>query len=93
MVKASKGYQVTKTRSLRKGRKKKLGATRLFTKYKVGDSVTLLMTSGFSGMPHGRYRGRTGKVIGIRGNAYVVKVRDMNGSKQFAVPSVHLRKA
>ena len=45
----------------------------LISSYLVGDRVAIDSQSKYSGMPHPRYRGRTGLITDTRGNAYVVQ--------------------
>ena len=71
-----------------------LGITKLVKSFNVGDSVTVdIKTSHFGGMPHPRYRGKIGTVIGKRGNAYVVDIKVFNAQKEIIIPAVHLEKA
>ncbi len=63
----------------------------LVASYRVGDTVAIDSQSKYSGMPHPRYRGRTGTITDTRGKAYVVQVQDGNMSKDLIVPPVHLR--
>ena len=71
--------------------KRKLTVPGLVSGYSIGDRVSIDSQSKYSGMPHPRYRGRTGTITDTRGHAYVVKVRDGNMLKELTVPPVHLR--
>jgi len=72
----------------------KLGITKLVKTFNIGDEVCIDLKSGhFSGMPHPRYRGKRGVIVGKRGNAYIVKVRDYSAVKELVIPPVHLEKA
>jgi len=71
--------------------KRKLTVPGLISSYLVGDRVAIDSQSKFPGMPHPRYRGRTGIITDTRGKAYVVQVRDGNMVKELVVPPVHLR--
>lgn len=71
--------------------KRRLTVPALISSYLVGDRVAIDSQSKYSGMPHPRYRGRTGVITDTRGKAYVVQVRDGNMMKEFIVPPVHLR--
>jgi len=70
---------------------RKLTVPGLISSYRVGDTVAIDSQSKYSGMPHPRYRGRTGTITDTRGKAYVVQVRDGNMMKDLIVPPVHLR--
>jgi large subunit ribosomal protein L21e len=71
--------------------KRKLTIPGLISAYEIGDSVAIDSQSKYSGMPHPRYRGRTGKITSQRGKAYVVSITDGNARKDIIVPPVHLR--
>jgi large subunit ribosomal protein L21e len=71
--------------------KRTLTVPGLISSYLVGDRVAIDSQSKYSGMPHPRYRGRTGLIIDTRGKAYVVQVQDGNMLKELVVPPVHLR--
>lgn len=43
------------------------------------------------GMPHRRYHGRTGEVVGIRGRCYEVEVKLGNSKKTLILGKEHLR--
>ncbi|MFP3171688.1 MAG: 50S ribosomal protein L21e [Acidilobus sp.] len=78
MVKAPKGYR-HRTRKLLTKSVRERGAVPkasvLFYPYKVGDKVTIRIDPSFhKGMPHRRYHGLTGTIVGVRGHAYVVSV-------------------
>ena len=71
---------------------RKLTIPGLISSFKVGDRVAIDSQSKYSGMPHPRYRGRTGIITDTRGKAYVVKIQDGNMEKGLIIPPVHLRK-
>lgn len=68
-----------------------LTVSELVKEFAVGADVVVAHVSRFSGMPHPRYRGRHGKVIGRRGKAYVVRIRDGDSIKELIIPPVHLQ--
>ena len=70
---------------------RKLTVPGLVSGYKIGDRVSIDSQSKYSGMPHPRYRGRTGVIVAERGKAYVVKINDGNMEKELTIPPVHLR--
>jgi len=45
------------------------------------------------GMPHPRFHGKTGTVVGNQGRSFVVKVRDGNKMKTVVSRPEHLRKS
>ena len=70
---------------------RKLTVPGLVRSFSVGDCVALDPQSKYSGMPHPRYRGRTGTIVDTRGKAYVVRIADGRMMKELTVPPVHLR--
>jgi large subunit ribosomal protein L21e len=71
--------------------KRKLTIPGLISGYGIGDTVSIDSQSKYSGMPHPRYRGKTGTISERRGNAYVVQIRDGRARKDLIIPPVHLR--
>lgn len=73
----SVGYR-NRTRSLLKKSVRERGhspVSRLLREYAIGEKVTIKIDPSYiKGMPHRRYHGRTGIVLGKRGRAYVLKM-------------------
>ncbi len=96
MVKASKGYR-RRTRSVMQKRARDRGLspiTRMFQTFEVGEKANInLDPSVHKGMPHVRFHGHTGTVVGMQGNAYLIDVRMGGKLKQVIVRPEHLRKA
>jgi len=65
----------------------------LVKSFKEGETVVIDLKVRFSGMPHPRYRGRHGIILGKQGNAYKVQIHDGNAVKMLIIPPVHLKKA
>jgi large subunit ribosomal protein L21e len=96
MVKASKGGR-RRTRNVMQKRPRDRGLstiTRSFQKFEVGEKANVrLDPSIHKGLPHVRFHGRTGVVVGKQGNAYVLDVRDGGKTKRIIVKPEHLSKA
>ncbi|RLG81056.1 MAG: 50S ribosomal protein L21e [Thermoprotei archaeon] len=97
MVKAPKGFRRHTRKVLRKHVREK-GAipplSLLMTEYKLGDKVHIVINPSIhKGMPHRRYHGKTGEIIGKRGKAYIVKVRINDKEKELFIRPEHLRPA
>lgn len=95
MVKAPKGYRRRTRKVFRKSIREK-GAvpplSLLMIEYKPGDKVNIVVNPAIHhGMPHRRYHGKTGVVVGKRGKAYIVKIRLGNKEKTLFVRPEHLR--
>ena len=70
----------------------KLQLSRYFQELKEGDSVALVREPSFIANFSKRLQGRTGKVIGKKGNAYIIKLKDIKKEKELIVKAIHLRK-
>ncbi len=65
--------------------------SRAIQEFAEGDIVNIDIDSGMQeGMPHPKFQGKTGKVIGQRGRAYIVEVRDGKLIKEIIVLPEHL---
>ena len=89
-MRRSLGKMSKRTRALGQA-KRKLTVPGLISGYNVGDSVAIDSQSKYSGMPHPRYRGKTGTITARRGNAYVIRVKDGRAVKELIIAPVHLR--
>lgn len=95
MVKASQGLRHKTRRLLRKSVRER-GAipplALLMTEYELGDKVYIIPNPAIqSGMPHRRYFGKVGKVVGRRGRAYIIEVYLGDKKKTLFVMPEHLR--
>jgi len=95
MVKPPKGFR-HRTRKLLRKHIRERGAvpplSLLMYEYKPGDKVYIVINpSVMKGMPHRRYHGKVGTVIGKRGKAYIVEVKLGGKTKILFVRPEHLR--
>jgi len=64
---------------------------RAIQEFKDGDKVHVLIDpSKHKGMPHPKFHGRTGEIIGKRGRAFILKVTDGKSSKTVISNPEHL---
>ncbi|MGC8676323.1 MAG: 50S ribosomal protein L21e [Candidatus Micrarchaeia archaeon] len=71
-----------------------LGITKIVKQFNVGDKVAIVPKGNFRDIPHPRYRGRIGTVMGKRGNAYEVMIHvSKTSTRLLIVPQRHLEKA
>ena len=95
MVKAPKGFRHRTRKLLRKHIREKGGVpplSLLMYKYKPGDKVYIIINPSIvKGMPHRRYHGKVGVVLGKRGRAYEVAVKVGSKLKKLFVRPEHLR--
>jgi len=67
--------------------------TRALEQYEVGEKANIVIDSSFhKGQPHVRFHGKTGEVIGRRGDAYLLSIREKGKEKTAIVRPEHLRK-
>ncbi len=91
MVKASRGLRSGTRRKLAKESRSKFTITPYLRQFKADERVTIKPNpSSHLGMPHIRFRGAAGVVIGKRGNAYIVQVKMGNRHKTITVRPEHL---
>ncbi|MFW9886623.1 MAG: 50S ribosomal protein L21e [Candidatus Thorarchaeota archaeon] len=94
MVKKSHGYRA-RTRSLMSKNVRQRGInslSKLLVDYDIGQRVDIVINPGVhKGMPHRRYHGRTGVVMGKRGRGIVVDVKLGNATRTLIIRSDHLQ--
>jgi large subunit ribosomal protein L21e len=92
-MKASKGTR-TKTRQVLQKKPRARGLspiTKAFQIFESGEKVNIVIDpSVHKGMPFSRFHGLTGVVVGSRGAAYEVSVKDGNKTKTVVARPEHL---
>lgn len=88
MVKRSKGFFSKGTKSTMW--RKKLTVNDFVSPFDKGDQVVIKITSYFKGVPHPRYNGRGGEIVGKQGDSYLVKIRDGRAQKTLIINPVHI---
>lgn len=92
MVKHSKGKNAKRSRLIR--RRVTRGISRAVRSFNVGERVSIHVEAGaYAGMPHPRYRGRHGTIVGTQGSCYLVRTRDHDAEKTLVISGVHLERA
>jgi len=56
------------------------------------DSVSIKLNPSYQNIPHPRFNGRTGRVVGQQGRAYFVEIVDGQKRKKILVTPEHLRR-
>ncbi len=95
MVKAPRGFR-HRTRKLLRKHVRERGAvpplSLLLHEYRPGERVNIIINPAIhKGMPHRRYHGKTGIVIGKRGKCYIVETSLGRKKKILIVRPEHLR--
>jgi len=95
MVKRSKGIRSKSRHILRKKPRNRgiSSITRSLQHFDEGEKVNIVIDpSVHRGMPHIRFQGHTGTVVGKQGNAYRVQLRSGKKVKTLIVRPEHIRR-
>jgi large subunit ribosomal protein L21e len=92
-MKGSKGYR-RGTRNLRvKPREKgKISIRTALQTFEREDKVSIRINPKYQKLPHPRFNGLIGRVVGVQGRAYYVSVKDGGKDKRVLVTPEHLRR-
>lgn len=83
----------SKSRKKLKGEIYRKGISRFFREFKEGEKVLIdIDVSSQNNMPHHRFQGKIGEIVGKRGRAYLVKIKDKFKEKIIITMPQHLRK-
>ncbi len=97
MVKASQGLRHRTRRLFRKSVRERgavPGLSLVMREYKVGDRVHIVPNPAVhEALPHRRFAGKTGTVVGKRGRAYLIEVFVGDKRKILITVPEHLRPA
>ncbi|MEM2466293.1 MAG: 50S ribosomal protein L21e [Candidatus Bathyarchaeia archaeon] len=92
-MRKSKGYRSKTRRLLRRDHRErgKMRLSKLLHEYQPGNSVVIKIDPSVQkGMPHRRYHGKVGKIVGMRGKSYIVSVTQGDAVKEIIVRPEHL---
>ncbi len=89
MVRKSHGFKKG-TRDLFKSRRRRTVNEKL-QKFEVGSTVHIDIDPSSSSLVFRRFQGKTGKVVGTRGRAYIVEVMDGEKKKKIIALPEHLK--
>ena len=90
MAKRSRGFRSKTRKKLKK--KKRIPITKFLQEFEVGQKVAIeLEPSSQRGMPHPRFHGRVGEVVGKRGKSYIIAIKDGKKLKHVISRPEHLR--
>jgi len=60
--------------------------------FEKGQKVHIITDSSFQkGQPHPRFHGLTGEIVGTKGRAYLVGIKDGNKAKELIIRPEHLK--
>jgi len=90
-----KGYRNRTRRVFRKNVRERglKSLSRFLISYEIGDKVDIIADPAFQkrGMPHRRFHGKTGTVVGKRGRCFEIKVKDIKKEKLLILGKEHIR--
>lgn len=91
----SHGFRFKSGRKLKKKvRERGISLRKFLQEFEVGQRVIIdIEPASQKGMPHPRYQGRSGVVVGRRGRAFLVQIRDGSKLKTLISRPEHLKSA
>ncbi|MEM0350259.1 MAG: 50S ribosomal protein L21e [Archaeoglobaceae archaeon] len=91
----SHGFRFKSGRKLKKKvREKGIRLRKFLQEFEIGQRVIIdIEPASQKGMPHPRYQGRSGIVVGKRGRAYLVQIKDGSILKTLISRPEHLKAA
>jgi len=92
MAKKTRGNRRRTRNKLRKGTNDKNTVNQFLEEFKEGERVLIrIEPSSHKGMPHPNFKGKSGKIVGKRGNAYIVELKDGKKEKSIITFPEHLK--
>lgn len=92
MVKKSRGFRSKTRKKLKQRANYRPPITKFLQNFEIGQKVIIkLEPSSQRGMPHPRYVGRVGEVIGKRGRSFIIKIKNGNIIKKIIARPEHLK--
>ncbi|MEM5773028.1 MAG: 50S ribosomal protein L21e [Candidatus Aenigmatarchaeota archaeon] len=91
-MKKSRGFRTKTRQALRQKPAYRPPITKFLQEFSMGQRVVIEQEpSSQKGMPHPRYKGRVGRIIGKRGKSYIVEITDGNKVKKLISRPEHLK--
>lgn len=91
-MKKSRGLRSKTRQTLKQKPAYRPPITKFLQEFTIGQKVIIEQEpSSHKGMPHPRYKGRIGKIIGKRGKSYIVEIKDGNKVKKLISKPEHLK--
>jgi len=92
MVKKSRGFRAKTRFKIRQKVAYRPPITKFLQEFNKNQAVVILQEpSSQRGMPHPRFKGQMGKVIGRRGKSYIIQIVDGNKAKKLISAPEHLK--
>jgi len=91
-MKRSRGRISKKSRTLgRKATRRRITVSDMVRQLEIGKQVSISPNSKFEDFPAPKYSGRVGQIIGKRGGAYIVEIKDGKKIKKLIASPVHFK--
>jgi len=71
--------------------KGKIKIRQYLAEFKVGDKASISINPSFQSIPHPRFKGKTGEIVGKQGRSYFLLVKDGGKTKKIIVQPEHLK--
>lgn len=92
MAKRSRGPRSKTRKKLRQIPGYKPAITKFLQEFKERQKVIILIeTSSHRGVPHPRFKGKIGEIVGKRGRSYIVEIKDGEKVKKIISRPEHLK--
>jgi len=92
MVKRTKGFRRRTRDKMKKLSREKNTVNQFLEEFSIGENVLIkIEPSSHRAVPHPRFKGRSGVIMGKRGRSYLVEVEDGSLKKTVIATSEHLR--
>lgn len=92
MVRKSKGFRTRTRHKLRQIPSVRPAITKFLQEFDVGQQVALEMEpSSQKGMPYPKFKGSVGKVVGRRGESYIIEINIGDSRKTIISRPEHLK--
>jgi large subunit ribosomal protein L21e len=92
MAKRSRGFRSGTRKKLRQLPRYKPPITKFLQEFGIGQRVVIdIEASSQKGIPHPRYEGRIGEIVGKRGRSFIVKIKNGGTIKKIIARPEHLK--
>ena len=92
MTKKSRGFRAKTRFKIMQQPGRRPAITQYLQEFKVDQNVVILQEpASQKGMPHPRFKGAFGKIVGKRGKSYIVEILDGNMVKKLISKPEHLK--
>lgn len=92
MTKKSRGFRTKTRKKLKQQPGYRPAVTKFLEEFKRKQKVIISQEpSSQKGMPHSRFKGKVGKIVGKRGRSYIVEIKDGKKIKKIISRPEHLK--